>query len=1855
MYKAVSDFIGGHPTAGFNAGIDYFFANAGDTNGQNPDAPSNFFIRTYYQSAAQRQGVTLSNEQVQAVSGNIGLAIANDIKDSDAVKFKINDYVDNDIGQAIRVIPGLSMATWGPALFAESKLGYEGFYQKYFTSDRDWEIFYDAAQTACFKTAVAYSTSLGQGTAECVSVFAAATGYFQLRQIDAEAQANQQVFDFLLDAGRRGLNYLSDTLYPATSTTTPEQHSQDLSTIRAFAGTSVEGNQVVLNLRGGDVGTGTLTLDMDSGTSSLSYRGDSLTFVNGLTSIKQDQGGLVLGLESSQSGVSRAIDLDPQTGQATILLGDAPVRTVATGSQISVGSENVRASTFDSNDALQKQEDVFTNGTTAIKYLDTRNTHPYSELEIDEDSTGKVTAAQPKLDGQPSNNVDFSAVGQVLGSALGRALAPNNQFVQLAAGTVVGAVGQKLAQAFSASLLTDGAGVNLAGVFADFDVSIAGAGASSVASFLVAELGTALNVPGFGGQLFNAAGGGFAGSVANQIATEMARGVTFDAAIGAVSFGNAAVSAGYGVSQLLGAYLGRELAPAQTHEGAVGGQLLGAVGSAIALSASIAYGLGTVLNFIMPGIGSLIGTIVGTLIGDAVGDHPHPAAVDLVDQAGYLYGFTHSQLSASDGGDYAIPDPMARAADAIVNAYLMAVKGAALDHSKQTIVGYITDPDFRYVSGVPGHIDRSFTSADDAVHVAALDVLQNLEVIGGDLLLKRAHQNSTSNHPETVPAGDDLGQLQILRPEQLATMSADLRVAQDYENYLDNREAINALMAANPTSAFTAGWIATFARVNDLHLNQAGQSDFLGGLVGYLDSVGKAGLVFDAANVSVRHGGDGSVTVAIKVANGTEVPGSLSVFADRTTQSSDAPGTTVQLVFNNGLAAGNIHLIAPEQTGGDAGNDIWFGRDGVANSFDATASANAILIGGASNDTLSGGNGWDFLDGGAGNDALFSGGGNDILRGGRGNDALYGGGGNDTYGFARGDGFDTVIDHYVAPEHADGGSDSLAFGVGIGLSDLVVGVDGADLIVGVKDPAHPNTPFGQLTDIITLQNWADPLDRIEKFVFADGTVLNVAAGMAAFAPYQVPFGEALSGSSVAENSAAGTVVGTVTGFDLATTNLSYSLIDNAGGRFAINAATGVVTVANGALLDYEAARSHLIAVRTSDGAHVFDQVFTINVGNVNERPIDATLSGGSVAENSPGGTVVATVTGLDPDAGASLHYALAWDAGGRFAINPVTGVITVANGALLDYEAARSHIVTVRTADQAGLYLDTNWSLAVTNVNEAPIDATLSGGAVAENSPNGTVVATVTGVDPDAGASLHYSLTGNAGGRFAIDAATGVVTVANGALLDYEDARSHHVTVGIADQYGLTLDTNWNLNVTNVNEAPVDATMSGGTVAENSPGGTVVGRVTGLDPDAGASLRYSLTDDAGGRFVISPTTGEIVVVNGGLLDYEAAHSWQIGVRTTDQYGLYLDTHFGIAVSDVYEGPFGFGQLAGPLATFAIGAGGWTSQDQYPRLLGDVNGDGMADIVGFAADGVAVSLATGGGHFATPVAGIANFGFLAGAGGWSSENQYPRQIADVNGDGMADIVAFGADGVAVALATGNGHFAAPVGGIANYGYLAGGWTSQDQYPRQLADVNGDGMADIIAFGADGVAVSLATGEGHFASPVAGIANYGYLAAAGGWTSQDQYPRLLGDVNGNGLADIVGFGAAGVAVSLATGAGHFASPIGGIAAFGFSAAAGGWTSQDQYPRQVADVNGDHMADIVGFGADGVAVALATGDGHFAAPLAGIANFGFLADAGGWSSENQYPRTLGDVNGDGAADIIGFGHDGVLEALSNGFHLI
>jgi hypothetical protein len=454
---------------------------------------------------------------------------------------------------------------------------------------------------------------------------------------------------------------------------------------------------------------------------------------------------------------------------------------------------------------LQSEQDVFSNGTSAIKYLDPQNAHPYDKVEISKNSAGQVTTTRVTLD--PTLAAAGSA-GQVLGSTIGAALGGNDLAGRTVAGAVGGLIGEKLAQTFATSLAID-ASTQVAANFATITgLDVAHAGIGAISSFITAELGSKLQIPGFGGQLFNAAANGFTINVLEQIRSSVASGLTFDAAIGSINWGGAVSGAVSGVESnlagLLGSYLGHELVPATTHEGAVGGQLLGAVGSAIG---TIIGGIG---NFILPGIGALVGTVLGTWIGNETGSKPSPSATDLLDQAGDHYRFGPYQ--SADQGSYDVPEQMAAAAAAIANTYFATVNGTALDHSKQVTIGYIKNPDLLYIDGTPGHTDRSFRDANDAVHFAALEVLQNSEVIGGDLLLKRAHQNSPSSKPENAPDKGLPHTPDVSSAEQLVTLGADLRVALDYENYLNNREAINALMAANPDSAFTAGSIGARRR-----------------------------------------------------------------------------------------------------------------------------------------------------------------------------------------------------------------------------------------------------------------------------------------------------------------------------------------------------------------------------------------------------------------------------------------------------------------------------------------------------------------------------------------------------------------------------------------------------------------------------------------------------------------------------------------------------------------------------------------------------------------------------------------------------------------------------------------------------------------------------------------------------------------------------------------------------------------------------------------------------------------------------------------------------------------------------------
>ena len=171
----------------------------------------------------------------------------------------------------------------------------------------------------------------------------------------------------------------------------------------------------------------------------------------------------------------------------------------------------------------------------------------------------------------------------------------------------------------------------------------------------------------------------------------------------------------------------------------------------------------------------------------------------------------------------------------------------------------------------------------------------------------------------------------------------------------------------------------------------------------------------------------------------------------------------------------------------------------------------------------------------------------------------------------------------------------------------------------------------------------------------------------------------------------------------------------------------------------------------------------------------------------------------------SIAYSLDDDAAGRFSINAATGEITVSG--LLDHETDPSHNIIVRASSSDGSSSTCAFTITVTDVSE--FSATLivdnDGAAnwVAENASIGTAVGiTAHSDDADTSDTITYSLDDSDGGRFAIDAATGVVSVAG--TIDREvDGATRFLTIRATSTDGSFQTRSFAITIDDVDEFDV--------------------------------------------------------------------------------------------------------------------------------------------------------------------------------------------------------------------------------------------------------------------------------------------------------------------------------------------------------------------------------------------------------------------------------------------------------------------
>ena len=191
-----------------------------------------------------------------------------------------------------------------------------------------------------------------------------------------------------------------------------------------------------------------------------------------------------------------------------------------------------------------------------------------------------------------------------------------------------------------------------------------------------------------------------------------------------------------------------------------------------------------------------------------------------------------------------------------------------------------------------------------------------------------------------------------------------------------------------------------------------------------------------------------------------------------------------------------------------------------------------------------------------------------------------------------------------------------------------------------------------------------------------------------------------------------------------------------------------------------------------------------------------------------------------------------------------------------------------------------------TLTNNTPSNLNPTGAlTILENMAAGTTVGEFNATDSDAGAILTYSLVAGAGdGNNSLFTLESNGTLKSAATLDYEAGATLSIRVQVQDENNASIDGNFTVQVTNQNEAPLNLTPSGVfSLAENQAAGTAVGSFTATDPDAGATLSFSLVDDnatSNASFNLS-TAGALTTAE--ILDFENNASHTLRVLVSDEF------------------------------------------------------------------------------------------------------------------------------------------------------------------------------------------------------------------------------------------------------------------------------------------------------------------------------------------------------------------------------------
>ncbi|XP_067455362.1 protocadherin gamma-A6-like isoform X32 [Thunnus thynnus] len=313
-----------------------------------------------------------------------------------------------------------------------------------------------------------------------------------------------------------------------------------------------------------------------------------------------------------------------------------------------------------------------------------------------------------------------------------------------------------------------------------------------------------------------------------------------------------------------------------------------------------------------------------------------------------------------------------------------------------------------------------------------------------------------------------------------------------------------------------------------------------------------------------------------------------------------------------------------------------------------------------------------------------------------------------------------------------------------------------------------------------------------------------------------------------------------------------------------------------------------------------------------------------IAENAAAGTRFSLESAEDPDVGMNNIQKYTLKPSDNFKLEvqsqPDGGkFIEMVLQNPLDREKEETHTLVLVASDGGEPHRSGTVRIHITvlDVNDnAPVcSQPVYKADVRENSPEGTVVTTVSANDADKGVNseVTYSIAHvarEAKQLFEVNVKTGEIKVTG--KLDFEKSKTYQLNVQASDHGGFTDTCKVIIQILDENDnVPTIQLMSfSNSISEDSPPGTTIAvvNVDDEDSDGNGVVKCSINSDVPFK-IESSLTGYYTIVTEDFLDRESTPEYNITITVSDQGSPPLSSskYINVKVSDVNDSPPKFDQ------------------------------------------------------------------------------------------------------------------------------------------------------------------------------------------------------------------------------------------------------------------------------------------------------------------------------------------------------------